>query len=205
MKRLDEIKIGWQTYKFCYKNELIDKDGDPCFSHYHSRGEIEITDEYEDKGIQKFTMLKEVIHAVEHKSGQCDDISRRLMEANGLLELFRVNPAFVDFLINPEDNEKPESIEIGWQTYLFNYEDNLLNSDGDKVFGIFHPYGVIEIWSDCLNLGRQKVAMLHECIHGIEEISGQEAEEGRCKMLSHNLLQIFRENPNFISYLLSDD
>ncbi len=99
----------------------------------------------------------------------------------------------------------PERIYIGGVWYRVLLEDELENDDGIELLGQ-HDYGRL-----ALHLSRATApellpfVLLHEVLHACVTVCGADShqEEHLVAGLSHVLLQVLRENPNLVRYLLS--
>ena len=96
---------------------------------------------------------------------------------------------------------RPNRLEIGWVTYQINYCPRLIESNGDHYFGQHRGSEKIIDISEEYGPERGKVALLHEVIHGIDQLSGLELEEKEIRGLANSLYEVGIRNPEIIKYI----
>ncbi len=99
----------------------------------------------------------------------------------------------------------PKRVRIGGVWYRVVLEEELVGDDGIELLGQ-HDYGRL-----VLRLSRATApellpfVLLHEVLHACVTVCGADShqEEQIVAGLSHTLLQVLRENPGLVRYLLS--
>lgn len=112
-------------------------------------------------------------------------------------------------------SEAPKTLTLNGVEYAVKFVSDLgsePDADGKRVswFGhISHTKREIEIEAD-MHVGTQKVGVLHEIMHGMMHQGGHHdidewVEDKMIVCLSHGIVSLLRDNPEFTRYILSDD
>jgi len=94
----------------------------------------------------------------------------------------------------------PKNIKIGWRNYKIERQDVI--DDSEDVYGeIIYDNQIIKVRNN-LSDDDIKINLLHECIHGVLWLMGNELRrnEDFVKALSENLYQVFKENGDLLKY-----
>lgn len=97
-----------------------------------------------------------------------------------------------------------DNIKIGVIDYKVSYPEVIYEDERFKQLGrIKYDDETIEILKELKGLP-QRVSFLHEVIHGIFNNAGQQEaqNEGLIEALSYGFMQVIRDNPEFIKYLM---
>lgn len=96
------------------------------------------------------------------------------------------------------------SVDILGVPHVVKHVDQI---DCGKLSGyIAHYLSQIEIAKD-IPAHLAPVVLMHECIHGIFEVTGHEdyrADEDLAKCLSYGIVYLLRHNPDLVKYLCED-
>lgn len=90
-----------------------------------------------------------------------------------------------------------DKVKIGWKDYkvIKSKPEMALNSDGGICYGkIFYDKREIYI-NDDYDEEQQKVTLLHEVLHGVDEIYGLGLSEDQVEGLGHGLYALIKDNP----------
>jgi len=102
----------------------------------------------------------------------------------------------------------PESIKIGWRKYKITEDEKKCNKRGQDVYAeIIYEENSIYVYEK-LDNANKKVSLLHEILHGIGYMIGNKSfreDEEIITSLSENLYHVFKDNPDLIKYLGSDE
>lgn len=102
----------------------------------------------------------------------------------------------------------PPTVKIG--PYLYRITTAAADLEREHLYGDIH-YGHQRIRvSEELGADQQAVVVLHEVIHGVREVSGlkdkhEDVWEEFISGLAPGLLQVLRNNPSFVLFLLGPD
>lgn len=98
----------------------------------------------------------------------------------------------------------PDKIKINWRTYKILKKDTVRG--GDNYIGTaLQGLGEIEIKKDQEH-GTERVTLLHEIFHCILYFAGNELQKNEdfMEMLSNNVYQVLKDNPELVRYLLDE-
>lgn len=98
----------------------------------------------------------------------------------------------------------PGSVRIGGVRYRVVVEEELVSEEGVELLGQ-HDYGRLLLrLSLAADPELRPFVLLHEILHACVTVSGGDShqEEALVAGLSHVLLQVLRENPDLVRYLL---
>jgi len=89
----------------------------------------------------------------------------------------------------------PSEVKIGYKTYKVNIIDGNV-VDGNKVcYGIIkYDDGDINI-SNLYSKDQQECTVIHECLHGIDDIVEAELSEEQIRRISKGLYAFIKDNP----------
>ena len=88
----------------------------------------------------------------------------------------------------------PSKVKIGYITYLINRVNKEVIDD-NKVC-----YGNIQYNDGCINISRlysedqQKCTLIHECLHGIDDIMETNLDEGQIRKIAKGIYAMIKEN-----------
>ncbi len=89
----------------------------------------------------------------------------------------------------------PEKIKIGYKDYEVKKVNDKLFDNDTLCYGVIHyNVGLIEI-SSIYSEDTQKCALLHEILHGIDDIFDIGLHEEHIVKLAKGLYQVIKENP----------
>lgn len=93
----------------------------------------------------------------------------------------------------------PESVKIGYKDYKINKSDNDVISDNTVCYGeIQYDNGVINI-SKKHSEDQVNCALIHECVHGIDDIFDVGLSEEQITKLGKGLYGFIKDNPSLFS------
>jgi hypothetical protein len=86
-------------------------------------------------------------------------------------------------------------IKVGYKDYRVESIENL--DDGAKLlYGrVFYDDGVIKVCNK-YSIDQQRVTLLHEVIHAVDELHGIDLDEEQVVKLGKGLYQVLKDNPN---------
>jgi len=106
--------------------------------------------------------------------------------------------------------KRPDKIKIFGDTYGVIYRDELHLKDGTFLFGeIDHVDRIIKI-CDSMNIHVEKVALIHEALHGATHITGHHdidstVDERLVQCFSQVFIRILMDNPGIVEYLIQEE
>lgn len=99
----------------------------------------------------------------------------------------------------------PEKVKIGYKDYKITKVDNKLVSEDDKVC-----YGNIEHDKANINIAtiydedQQKCTLVHECLHGIDEMVETGLTEDQVRLIAKGLYDFIKSNPQLFININND-
>jgi hypothetical protein len=99
----------------------------------------------------------------------------------------------------------PKTVKIGALNYDVEFEEKLI-SGGDVLFG-HHLFDEIKMKiGSSYPVTRQKEALLHECLHAIDEryLAGS-LEEKQITSLGYGVFDFIRNNKDVVKWLMEDE
>ena len=95
-----------------------------------------------------------------------------------------------------------KKIKIGGLEYTVNYYDRIVEDDGIENFGIVrYSEQEINISKDSTKQ-RQKMVLLHECIHAMDDLDGFGFDENKVRQVSNMLFNFMLDNKELIKFLI---
>jgi hypothetical protein len=112
-------------------------------------------------------------------------------------------------------NKLPDVIQVGLLQYTVSetYEDlaEYHNATGDDVYGVTdHVKGTI-LMAPHMNKSRKPITLMHEVLHAASEASGLHSmhdcdeEEQMVHLLAPVMVQVLRDNPKFVRYVIQGE
>ena len=98
-------------------------------------------------------------------------------------------------------NPRTSSIVIGAMIYEIAFQEGL-STGGDALFGLHDPEELRLSIDSVQPVQRQVVAILHESLHAIDAQSALDLDETQVRVLSFQLMQLLRANPELIKEML---
>ncbi len=92
-------------------------------------------------------------------------------------------------------------LTVGAMTYEMAFLSGL-SSGGDALFGLHDPEELRISIDSAQPVQRQVVAVLHESLHAIDAQSALDLDETQVRVLSFQLMQLLRANPELIKEML---
>lgn len=90
----------------------------------------------------------------------------------------------------------PEKIKIGWK----DYEVEVIKETGKMKDGGDELYGRIDLGKREITINKaydddqQKCTLVHECIHGVDELFGIGLKEEQVEQLGHGIYMLIKDN-----------
>ena len=93
----------------------------------------------------------------------------------------------------------PDSVNILFKKYTVRYDNNMRNDKGDLLYGqIDHIEQLITLNEDA-GLEQQKATLMHEMVHGLDELYGIGLKEKQVEKLGVALYMLVRDNPGMFT------
>lgn len=92
-----------------------------------------------------------------------------------------------------------DKIKIFYRNFKINYLNEIRNDEDTKLQGqINYQTSEIKILNT-INIEEQKATLLHEIIHGIDQVMNLDLDEKQVDNLSHGLMTILIDNQDFLN------
>lgn len=92
--------------------------------------------------------------------------------------------------------EIPKKIKIGWKEYeVIEKGSNLdLTSGGDECYGTLYPDRRKLYINNSFDEEQKKATLIHEIIHGIDDLFGIGLKEEQVEALGHGIYTVIKDN-----------
>ena len=89
----------------------------------------------------------------------------------------------------------PDKVKIGFKDYKVNKVDGEVTEGNIVCYGVIHfDDGFIDISKKCSE-DMQECALIHECVHGIDDIFDIDLSEEQIKKLGKGIYSFIKDNP----------
>jgi hypothetical protein len=93
----------------------------------------------------------------------------------------------------------PSKVKIGFKNYDVNViNDNVVANDKICYGSIEYDKGHIKI-SNLHSEDTQKCTLIHECLHGIDDVVEAELSEDQVRLIAKGLYAFIKDNPNLFT------
>lgn len=93
----------------------------------------------------------------------------------------------------------PDSAQILYKKYTVGFDSNMRNDKGDLLYGqIDHIEQLITLNEDA-GIEQQKATLMHEMVHGLDELYGIGLKEKQVEKLGVALYMLVRDNPGMFT------
>lgn len=93
----------------------------------------------------------------------------------------------------------PNKVKIGYKDYTVNKVDGEVTEGNTVCYGVIHyDDGIIDI-SKKYSEDQQKCALIHECIHGIDDVFDIGLSEKQTEKMGKGLYGFMKDNPNIFN------
>lgn len=93
----------------------------------------------------------------------------------------------------------PDSAQILYKKYTVGFNSNMRNDKGDLLYGqIDHIEQLITLNEDA-GIEQQKATLMHEMVHGLDELYGIGLKEKQVEKLGVALYMLVRDNPGMFT------
>lgn len=92
----------------------------------------------------------------------------------------------------------PKNVSILYKKYDIEFEPNLHDENNDLYGQILHGQERI-ILNSASSIEQQKATLLHEAIHGLDELYGIKLKEEQVEKLSTAMYMLIKDNPEMFS------
>lgn len=93
----------------------------------------------------------------------------------------------------------PDSAQILYKKYTVGFDSNVRDDKGDLLYGqIDHIEQLITLNEDA-GLEQQKATLMHEMVHGLDELYGIGLKEKQVEKLGVALYMLVRDNPGMFT------
>ena len=93
----------------------------------------------------------------------------------------------------------PDTVKIQFKKYTVCRDNNMRNDKGDLLYGqIDHIEQLITLNEDA-GIEQQKATLMHEMVHGLDELYGIGLKEKQVEKLGTALYMLVRDNPELFA------
>lgn len=93
----------------------------------------------------------------------------------------------------------PDSAQILYKKYTVGFDSNMRNDKGDLLYGQIDHIEQLITLNEAAGIEQQKATLMHEMVHGLDELYGIGLKEKQVEKLGVALYMLVRDNPGMFT------
>ena len=93
----------------------------------------------------------------------------------------------------------PDSAQILYKKYTVGFDSNMRNDKGDLLYGQIDHIEQLITLNEAAGIEQQKAILMHEMVHGLDELYGIGLKEKQVEKLGVALYMLVRDNPGMFT------
>lgn len=93
----------------------------------------------------------------------------------------------------------PGSAQILYKKYTVGFDSNMRNDKGDLLYGQIDHIEQLITLNEAAGIEQQKATLMHEMVHGLDELYGIGLKEKQVEKLGVALYMLVRDNPGMFT------
>lgn len=93
----------------------------------------------------------------------------------------------------------PDSAQILYKKYTVGFNSNMRNDKGDLLYGQIDHIEQLIMLNEAAGIEQQKATLMHEMVHGLDELYGIGLKEKQVEKLGVALYMLVRDNPGMFT------